>query len=128
MIRRPPRSTRTDTLLPYTTLCRSGRITLGEARIVDGAVTYLDRRTGRTLDFSDVDLTMDLGDLQGPVAVEGSARFNGEAVTISAALDDAGVLTGAGTGSTPARPAPIGREPCRERCVSPGKSRWSPVH
>src|SRR3546814_20689526 len=27
MIRRPPRSTRTDTLFPYTTLCRSG---LGE--------------------------------------------------------------------------------------------------
>src|SRR3546814_14824898 len=25
MIRRPPRSTRTDTLLPYTTLCRSRR-------------------------------------------------------------------------------------------------------
>src|SRR3546814_15949380 len=25
MIRRPPRSTRTDTLLPYTTLCRSDR-------------------------------------------------------------------------------------------------------
>src|SRR3546814_17322667 len=25
MIRRPPRSTRTDTLLPYTTLCRSWR-------------------------------------------------------------------------------------------------------
>src|SRR3546814_10941785 len=26
MLRRPPRSTRTDTLLPYTTLFRSGRI------------------------------------------------------------------------------------------------------
>src|SRR3546814_17864178 len=26
MIRRPPRSTRTDTLFPYTTLCRSFRI------------------------------------------------------------------------------------------------------
>src|SRR3546814_8325264 len=26
MIRRPPRSTRTDTLLPYTTLFRSGRL------------------------------------------------------------------------------------------------------
>src|SRR3546814_7653447 len=25
MIRRPPRSTRTDTLFPYTTLCRSGQ-------------------------------------------------------------------------------------------------------
>src|SRR3546814_20877260 len=28
MIRRPPRSTRTDTLLPYTTLVRSGRLLL----------------------------------------------------------------------------------------------------
>src|SRR3546814_4655694 len=27
MIRRPPRSTRTDTLLPYTTLFRSGAVT-----------------------------------------------------------------------------------------------------
>src|SRR3546814_11214419 len=26
MIRRPPRSTRTDTLFPYTTLCRSGTL------------------------------------------------------------------------------------------------------
>src|SRR3546814_7285682 len=30
MIRRPPRSTRTDTLFPYTTLFRSGRADLGE--------------------------------------------------------------------------------------------------
>src|SRR3546814_13414435 len=28
-IRRPPRSTRTDTLFPYTTLCRSGRAAAG---------------------------------------------------------------------------------------------------
>src|SRR3546814_8847264 len=32
MIRRPPRSTRTDTLCPYTTLFRSGRV--GEADVV----------------------------------------------------------------------------------------------
>src|SRR3546814_6106546 len=34
MIRRPPRSTRTDTLFPYTTLCRSelGRAELAEYR------------------------------------------------------------------------------------------------
>src|SRR3546814_937758 len=31
MIRRPPRSTRTDTLLPYTTLFRSTRATTGSA-------------------------------------------------------------------------------------------------
>src|SRR3546814_985259 len=31
MIRRPPRSTRTDTLFPYTTLFRSGVLLVGEA-------------------------------------------------------------------------------------------------
>src|SRR3546814_9636073 len=30
MIRRPPRSTRTDTLFPYTTLCRSGHAAFGQ--------------------------------------------------------------------------------------------------
>src|SRR3546814_10701582 len=35
MIRRPPRSTRTDTLFPYTTLCRS------DAYVIYGAYTAL---------------------------------------------------------------------------------------
>src|SRR3546814_7009848 len=35
MIRRPPRSTRTDTLFPYTTLCRS--------KAVDDAREFIDR-------------------------------------------------------------------------------------
>src|SRR3546814_12201422 len=34
MIRRPPRSTRTDTLFPYTTLCRSCGLTLGGLELV----------------------------------------------------------------------------------------------
>src|SRR3546814_10291869 len=40
MIRRPPRSTRTDTLFPYTTLFRSGpdiSLGAGEAEHLDGA-------------------------------------------------------------------------------------------
>src|SRR3546814_18266892 len=36
MIRRPPRSTRTDTLFPYTTLFRS--VALGDAALLDRAV------------------------------------------------------------------------------------------
>src|SRR3546814_15019272 len=40
MIRRPPRSTRTDTLFPYTTLFRSER---NEIRCVDLAQACLDR-------------------------------------------------------------------------------------
>src|SRR3546814_19753916 len=35
MIRRPPRSTRTDTLFPYTTLFRSSSVVLGTAKVVD---------------------------------------------------------------------------------------------
>src|SRR3546814_5523392 len=35
MIRRPPRSTRTDTLLPYTTLFRSGAIGVENADRID---------------------------------------------------------------------------------------------
>src|SRR3546814_10325900 len=37
MIRRPPRSTRTDTLFPYTTLFRSGRLLRAYATIEDAA-------------------------------------------------------------------------------------------
>src|SRR3546814_10941310 len=36
MIRRPPRSTRTDTLFPYTTLFRSLQPVLGRLIIIDG--------------------------------------------------------------------------------------------
>src|SRR3546814_8742019 len=43
MIRRPPRSTRTDTLVPYTTLFRSGPAHLRRAR---GRCTRRDRRRG----------------------------------------------------------------------------------
>src|SRR3546814_19637375 len=41
MIRRPPRSTRTDTLLPYTTLFRGDRLQpAGGRRSADGAVVH----------------------------------------------------------------------------------------
>src|SRR3546814_19947030 len=42
MIRRPPRSTRTDTLFPYTTLFRSNRAAQGLTKLtVDSPVPYL---------------------------------------------------------------------------------------
>src|SRR3546814_5637705 len=43
MIRRPPRSTRTDTLFPYTTLFRS----IGDLRCVAGGDAPLDLRKAR---------------------------------------------------------------------------------
>src|SRR3546814_19749752 len=46
MLRRPPRSTRTDTLFPYTTLFRSGAARLAVlCKWLEGS-----RRTGRSLD------------------------------------------------------------------------------
>src|SRR3546814_19887 len=45
MIRRPPRSTRTDTLFPYTTLFRSGqqqRLCIGRAIAVEPEVILMD--------------------------------------------------------------------------------------
>src|SRR3546814_6024056 len=65
MIRRPPRSTRTDTLFPYTTLFRSGAILMlrdsEEPYPVDLEVTFGDTR-----------LTVE-GTFEDPVAFEGAA-------------------------------------------------------
>src|SRR3546814_20051882 len=44
MIRRPPRSTRTDTLFPYTTLFRSPKVVEGHGR---SRVTYKGQETPR---------------------------------------------------------------------------------
>src|SRR3546814_16926553 len=42
MIRRPPRSTRTDTLVPYTALCRSQALDLGQREQAVGGGLALD--------------------------------------------------------------------------------------
>src|SRR3546814_9108997 len=47
MARLPPRSTRTDTLFPYTTLCRS--VLLFSSQAVGGAVNVFDRRIPRSI-------------------------------------------------------------------------------
>src|SRR3546814_1561385 len=44
MIRRPPRSTRTDTLFPYTTLFRSGQHAVGPGDARAGAQALLHQR------------------------------------------------------------------------------------
>src|SRR3546814_19071985 len=60
MIRRPPRSTRTDTLFPYTTLFRSG----------DAFALYFIERFYQTFDSH----FCELGDFE-TVGIDASARF-----------------------------------------------------
>src|SRR3546814_4332883 len=61
MIRRPPRSTRTDTLFPYTTLFRS--ITTGNLHISAGGAGDLTPLAGLQLDIVDDGADRNLPDL-----------------------------------------------------------------
>src|SRR3546814_12980752 len=51
MIRRPPRSTRTDTLFPYTTLFRSGGLTGLLSREIKSQQRSIVRETNRSSGF-----------------------------------------------------------------------------
>src|SRR3546814_14355917 len=67
MIRRPPRSTRTDTLFPYTTLFRSRRSVQADGQ--------LSRRPGLRAG------TATAGDLGNPGTLSRDLRASGESVT-----------------------------------------------
>src|SRR3546814_6897678 len=54
MIRRPPRSTRTDTLFPYTTLFRAGHVAIGNVALLRAAQwrdRFLERSASRQVPF-----------------------------------------------------------------------------
>src|SRR3546814_18785797 len=63
MLRPPPRSTRTDTLFPYTTLCRSYAAVGRDLRIFD--LLPRTERRGRARDEPFVEGEADRGDEQG---------------------------------------------------------------
>src|SRR3546814_8960810 len=67
MIRRPPRSTRTDTLFPYTTLFRSERTTIDWAAALPATATAMtaatDARARRRIDTRSEEHTSELQSL-----------------------------------------------------------------
>src|SRR3546814_8027346 len=121
MIRRPPRSTRTDTLFPYTTLVRS-------LDLVAEIVRHLDGPAGRTLGHAGVMAALVSSEGRLRVANqafllralgEGDAvHYAGRDVAPMIRLDDAGALYFAREGDRappvrlipiPLAPAEIGR-------------------
>src|SRR3546814_13936950 len=85
MIRRPPRSTRTDTLFPYTTLFRSGLIPLVQAVARDAELTrqLRNRFAARShlthrfeLELRRELLTLDHGTPPGPLSPLSGVRIS----------------------------------------------------
>src|SRR3546814_10860741 len=70
MIRRPPRSTRTDTLFPYTTLFRSGRHPRERRQWHDGGVTSTHQTATATLHTNRGDIKIALFGNHAPKTVE----------------------------------------------------------
>src|SRR3546814_20374494 len=105
MILRPPRSQRTDTLLPYTTLCRSDRFLICD--IFNGQLYF--RKPGGTDVINDtatgIRTRIGTGGLR-----YGAAYYPHLETTLSYQYDEMDVDV---TGS--AVPVEIGRASCRER-------------
>src|SRR3546814_19945984 len=103
MIRRPPRSTRTDTLFPYTTLFRSHA---DGDQTSQGITRGFRFSTSANVDDSDRAVDLDLGPQRGGPGLQvGKDAVGGR---------------GIGERSEARR---VGKE-----CVSTCRSRWSPYH
>src|SRR3546814_19403483 len=110
MIRRPPRSTRTDTLFPYTTLFRSWEAHLGQSdSLFVNASTWALMLTGRVVKLRRDDLDDFTGTLRKMV------RKSGEPVIRGAVTQAMRILR--------SEERRVGKE-----CVSTCRSRWSPYH
>src|SRR3546814_17140679 len=111
MIRRPPRSTRTDTLFPYTTLFRSNVAHLEDSSC---QANHLRHRVGT------------VGERRH--AVEGDARAHHIEMPVAPEEDAGG---GGEAGDRIRQPrAGVRSEERRvgKECVSTCRSRWSPYH
>src|SRR3546814_17430160 len=115
MIRRPPRSTRTDTLFPYTTLFRSLVPTL--EKVFDAHFRGKDA-LGNLADKLN-SLNADTEALTPPAvsSLEASGAGHGEANTAVTKFQN---LLHSASRSEERR---VGKE-----CVSKGRYRWSPYH
>src|SRR3546814_11779493 len=106
MIRRPPRSTRTDTLVPYTTLFRSLDPAIAMAMLAEDDPAYGLVRDRAKAEEADI----------GLAALRVLCRAG--AAIFAENVDNPG-------------DAPIRRSEERrvgKECVSPCRSRWSPEH
>src|SRR3546814_16865143 len=93
MVRRPPRSTRTDTLFPYTTLFRSCAIIAGSVTIIgmhdieEDHVPGLDHAIGESVRVWTASRTGDRVDALHPLRAHSNSTIVGDGDQIILALD-----------------------------------------
>lgn len=80
---RPPETPRPATW-PWPS---SSSLALGEVRLVDGKISYIDQRTGLSQQLDNINVTLALHTLASPLAANGSAVWRGEKVTLALSLD-----------------------------------------
>src|SRR3546814_16334221 len=122
MIRRPPRSTRTDTLVPYPALFRSV--------VVEGQPVHEDMHHAEMVAVDDEFLVAHDQPAFEParrVQDEIGAAEEGGHQRIRALLRGLGV-GGLGGGERAAAPARSAARRVGKQCVSTCRSRWSPYH
>src|SRR3546814_16642176 len=119
MIRRPPRSTRTDTLFPYTTLFRSKFVLeyTGADAVMIGRAAQ-----GRPWIFREISHFLANG-LRLPAPTYGELRN-----CLLDHLEDHYVFYGEFTGVRSARKHRSEERRGGQECVRTCRSRWSPVH
>ncbi|MCZ6886300.1 MAG: AsmA family protein, partial [Alphaproteobacteria bacterium] len=61
-------------------------IKLGDVRLVDGRVSYIDRKSGTSQRIDGINLKVSLPSLTSPMRVEGSVVWNGEEISLTAML------------------------------------------
>src|SRR3546814_15590717 len=115
MIRRPPRSTRTDTLFPYTTLFRSAAGTqLRPFVVIAGVTAHVTHRVDRTG-------TAEYATTRPPKPPPVERRHRcGAVIPVDALATD---QLGDAGGHMRSEERRVGKE-----CVSTCRSRWAPSH
>src|SRR3546814_17964514 len=119
MIRRPPRSTRTDTLFPYTTLFRSGNVLRTSASepvpirlvtIEKGVDAWIEEFQPDAVAIERVFARSDVSTVMGPAQASGIAMVCAARRGLPVALHTPSEVKAAVPGS-----GQIGRTACRER-------------
>ena len=59
-----------------------GELRLGDIRLVNGSIDFIDRRTGRRQRIGGINMNLSLRDLDNPFTADGKASWNGHDVTL----------------------------------------------